>query len=259
MRYDEFRNRLKDALQMVGLVRGGMGGVTETIDLADSERCWSLNIWGGAPESTEPFHVSAKIGFEWSPVDAARSFTCEEDLLTELLGRRARPPRTRPWRMRIDLELRATLPYGSTTPVPEPQVLTSWTGSVGEKLDKLLADYEERKGKVVAILGGREEPRLETQCRVPGGLSLTGISVSGFQMVRIPRHWDDPDRREAEKDNSKELSRVAWQFRQALDEWTKSVVELGNWIRYSPPPPNTKRVEPWFEDEEDDNGSETIH
>jgi hypothetical protein len=259
MRYDEFRNQLQDALQTVGLFWGGAGRASETIDVAGMNRRWEYHVWGTAPESTEPFHVSAKIGFEWSPVDAARAFTCEEDLLTELLGRRVRPPRTQPWRMRVDLELHATLPYGSTTPIPEPRVLTPWTSSVGERLDKLLTDFQERKGKIVAIMGGREEPRIETQCREPGGLSLTGISVSAFQMARIPRDWDDPDRRKVEKVNSEELSRIARHFRQAFDEWTKSVVELGNWIRYSPPPPDTKRLEPWFEDEEDDNEPGTIH
>ncbi len=45
---------------------------------------------------------------------------------------------------RVDLERYASLPYGSTTPIPEPKVFSSWTGSVGEKLDKLLTDVNER-------------------------------------------------------------------------------------------------------------------
>ena len=54
-----------------------------------------------------------------------------------------------------------------------------------------------------------------------------------------------------------ELARLAQRFKDALDEWTRSVAELATWIRYSPPPPGAKRVEPWFEDEDD--GPETIH
>jgi hypothetical protein len=46
------------------------------------------------PRSREPFHVSAEIGFDWSPVDAARAYSCEEDLLTQLMGTRRRPTRT---------------------------------------------------------------------------------------------------------------------------------------------------------------------
>ena len=90
-------------------------------------------------------------------------------------------------------------------------------------------------------------------------LSLAGISVSAFQLVRVPRIWDDPGRREAEKGNSAELSRLARRFKEALDGWVSSVAELGNWIRYSPPPPEAKRLEPWFEDDEEEDGPETIH
>lgn len=46
-----------------------------------------------------------------------------------------------------------------------------------------------------------------------------------------------------------------------MDEWIRSVAELARWIRYAPPPSDAKRVEPWFEDEEEeqDGGPETIH
>jgi len=45
-------------------------------------------------------------------------------------------------------------------------------------------------------------------------------------------------------------------------EWIKNVSELATWIRYSPPPPGAKPIEPWFEDQsedDDDGGPETIH
>jgi hypothetical protein len=62
----------------------------------------------------EPFHAGATSNFRWSPLDSARSYTCEEDLLTELFGRRAGRS-TQPRQMRVDIVLGATLPYGSTT------------------------------------------------------------------------------------------------------------------------------------------------
>jgi hypothetical protein len=37
-----------------------------------------------------------------------------------------------------------------------------------------------------------------------------------------------------------------------------SAKKNGNWIRYSPPP-EAKRLDPWFEDEEEDDEPETIH
>ena len=261
MRYDEFRDQLQDALHETGLFSKYVDRPTEVIDLASADWRWEVFVYRDAPESVNPFHVSAKISFRWSAANAARGHTCEEDLLAELLGRRMRLPKTQRRWTRVDLELYATLPYGSTTPIPEPQVFKSWTHSVGEKLDKLLTDFQERQGRIVAVMGSREEVKIEAKWKAEGDLSLTGISVSAFQLVRVPRVWDDPLRREAEKGNGKELARLAGRFKQALDEWINSVSELGNWIRYSPPPPEAKRLEPWFEDEEEEEegGPETIH
>ena len=133
MRYDEFRDQLQDALHETGLFSKYVDRPTEVIDLASADWRWEVFVYRDAPESVNPFHVSAKISFRWSAANAARGHTCEEDLLTELLGRRMRLPKTQRRWTRVDLELYATLPYGSTTPIPEPQVFKSWTHSVGEK------------------------------------------------------------------------------------------------------------------------------
>src|SRR2546430_14489050 len=94
MRYAEFRDQLEDALQDAGLFFRGVDRPVETVDLADTMRRWKVYIYRTVPRSAEPFHVSAAISFYWSPADAARAHTCEEDLLTELIGRRKRPART---------------------------------------------------------------------------------------------------------------------------------------------------------------------
>jgi hypothetical protein len=80
-------------------------------------------------------------------------------------------------------------------------------------------------------------------------------------MVRVPRVWDDPERREAERSAQVEIGQLARAFKITLDEWTQSVSELATWIRYSSPPPGVKPIEPWFEDQsedDDDGGPETI-
>ena len=66
---------------------------------------------------------------------------------------------------------------------------------------------------------------------------------------------------QAEKGIGEEFARLAGRFKDALDEWTRSVAELARWIRYLPPLPEAKRVEPRFEDDEEDEGGgpETIH
>jgi hypothetical protein len=117
VRYDEFRGQLEAALERNSLHFHGLQRV-ETIELANTLRHWKACDLGAAPPSTEPFHVSAEIGFAWSPFDAARSYAREEDLLTELIGRKKRLPRTERRWTRVDLWLRARLPYGSTMAMP---------------------------------------------------------------------------------------------------------------------------------------------
>ena len=262
MRYAEFRDRLEDALQEAGLFFHDADRRVETIDLADTVRGWKAYVRRAAPLSAEPFHVSAVVGFEWAPADSARAYTCEEDLLTELVGRRRRPIRTERRWTRIDLSLQASLPYGSTTSLPEPYVFGAWTAAVVEKADAVFTDIEEKKGSIVAVMGAHGDVEVQAHCKPEGVVSLKAVAISGFQTVRVPRVWDNPQRREAERDPRDELGRLARKFKTALDEWTKSVSELATWIRYSPPAPGAKPVEPWFDDrfeDDDDNGPGTTH
>jgi len=213
MRYEEFRDQLQDALRDVGLFLQHIGNPIETIELSRTRRRWKVYILRSSPPNTEPFHVAAKIVFDWSPFDAARSYTCEEDLLMKLLGRKKRPSNTAPRFTRVDLELQASLPYGSTTTIPDPQIFASWTDSVGQKLDTLLTERKERQGRLIAVLGGLEEVEVEARCDAGGMLSLKGVSVAGFRFVRVPRVWDDPDRDNAEKGAAEELARLARRFK----------------------------------------------
>ena len=215
-------------------------------------------MFRNAPQQAEPFHVSAKISFGWSPFEAARSYTREEDLLSELLGRRERPTKTEPRILRVDIVLRASLPYGSTTPMPEPQVFGPWIAAVGERLDESLpAGTKGGRGRPPTIMGYRGEVEVEAQHTSEGVLSLTGLSLPAFRMVQVPRVWDDPERRDAEKGAGKALDQLARRFKSALDEWTGCVAELATWIRYSPPPPAaSSRGERPDDDDDDENDAE---
>jgi len=110
----------------------------------------------------------------------------------------------------------AGLPYGSTAPMPDTQLFGSWIAMVGQKLGKLLSEIKECHQRVVAVMGACEEVEVESRCSAEGVLSLKEVSVSGFRLIRIPRVWDDPDRRRAEKDTGEELARLARRFRNAV-------------------------------------------
>jgi hypothetical protein len=262
VRYAEFRDQLEGALREEGLFFHGADRRVETFDLDNGVRHWKVHVHRTTPANAEPFHVFAAIEFDWSPVDAARAHTCEEDLLTELLGRRTRVPRTERRWTRVDLSFHATLPYGSTTAIPETQVFGGWTATVVEKADATFTHVEEKGGRVVAVLGGHGDLEMQAQCGADGLVSLSAVAISAFRMVRVPRVWDNPERRAAEADSRRELGRLARTFKTALDDWTESMCALATWIRYSPPPPGAKPTEPWFgdeADEDDDGGPETTH
>jgi hypothetical protein len=261
MRYDEFRDQLQIALHNVGLLGQRLGNPSETIDLESMGRRWKVYVIG-ISNDTEPFHVTAKISFNWNPFNTARSYTCEEDLLTELLGREKSPAKTEPRFVRVDLELYARLPYGSTTAIPEAQAFGSWSDSIKQKFNKMFTESKWRQGRLVAVLGAAEDVNIESKCDSAGRLSIIGVSIGGFRIVRVPRMWDDPDRRDAEKDPSAELSKLAQKFKYSLDEWRISIAELAKWIRYTPPPAEPIQGEQQFkeqEDEDGEDGSETIH
>jgi hypothetical protein len=261
MRYAEFRERLEDALREENLLVGGGDRRIEVIDVGDGVRHWEAYVHRAAMARTEPFSVSAALEFEWTPIEAARSFTCEEDLLTELVGRRTRLPRTERRWIRVDLSLRARLPYGSTTPMPEPALFGGWTAAAVKDADAAFTHLEEKSGRVVAILGGHGDLEIQATCTPEGLGFLSGISIAGFRMVRVPRVWDTPERRAAEADSHRDLRRLAGTFRRALDGWTESISTLATWIRYAPPSPGAKPVEPWLDDEyeDDDGGPGTTH
>lgn len=170
MRYAEFRDRLENSLLDAGLMIHSRLPSTETIDLGDSVRHWKAWIIGITPPGTKPFDVSADISFEWNSVDAARAHTCEEDLLTALLGRRRESARTQPRWTRVDLSLRTSLPYGSTTSIPEPHLFGPWSTSVVDTVGAALTDVKERKGNIVAILGVQQGSRAGT----PPGKDVQG-------------------------------------------------------------------------------------
>jgi hypothetical protein len=141
-----------------------------------------------------------------------------------------------------------------------PASFGSWTASVVERADATFTDIEEKKERVVAVLGGHGDVEVHAHCKPDGVVSLAAVAISGFRLVRVPRVWDDSERRR--EDLGADLRGLARGFKTALDEWTRSVSELATWIRYSPPPPEAKPAEPWVEDQsEDDNdsGPETTH
>ena len=160
--------------------------------------------------------------------------------------------------MRVDIALRAALPYGSTTPIPAPDVWLPWVASMEEKLDDALTIKRRRKD---AIDGWRGDLEIEGCTSPDGAFSLHGMSVAAFEMIVVPRIWDDPKRRAREASADARIEGLAKRFRGAVDAWTASVGELERWLRYAPGPrrPSSRRGrrEPFPDD--GSAGPETTH
>lgn len=226
MRYDEFRDRWREALQEAGLL-SHFDRPEETIDLTTTARRWEVRL---LPRDVEPFSVGATISFLWDPFDSARSYTCEEDLLTELLGRGARRTTQRRF-LRVDITLRARLPYGSTTAMPASDVWVPWVACVEDGLDEALTPKRRRR---------TAEPHWRGDLEIVGRTTaeldfcFDGMSVSAYEMILVPRDWDDPVRREKEPSAHARIGELAERYRAALDAWTASVTQLVAWLRHTP-------------------------
>ncbi len=129
----------------------------------EGERGTAGDRAGARHRSAEPFHVSAVISFDWDPVDAARSYTGEEDLLTEVVGRRRRPLRTERRWTRIDLSLHASLPCGSATSMPEPDVFLDCGNTQGGQ-ERQRAVFLLRRYESASEHGEELGPRVSGKC-----------------------------------------------------------------------------------------------
>ena len=136
---------------------------------------------------------------------------------------------TVPRLIRVNISLRASFPYGSTTPMPAPEVWRSWSDSVEAGLDEALprAESEEGSGSLIAVIGWRSDIELKARCNEDGKLSLESVSVSAFRLVPVPRVWDDPDKREEEFDGGEHLEELGGRIHEAMEEWRKATAELG--------------------------------
>jgi hypothetical protein len=77
---------------------------------------------------------------------------------------------------------------------------------------------EELENGGLGILAWQGEPTLKVTCDEDGGLRLASISLSAFQMIELPRIWDDPDR-EPDPNPASQLSAMFARVKAALHAW----------------------------------------
>jgi hypothetical protein len=230
MNYDQFRTLWHKALDAAGLM-SFPPLPTEAIDLRWMNRTYRISVSLRSVQRAGPFHIAAGLSWKWDAALAARSATTEEDLLIELLGRDGYYLVTeQPW-LRVDITLKATLPLDSPLPMPDTGVWRRWASDVTTRLVPLLpiGSWEDELGP--AAFSWRDEPTARLRCDPDGRLYLTGVELSAWQGIGLPRQWDNPDR-ELDDWPDAQLADLAGRLRQALGEWERSLQYLHSPLTY---------------------------
>lgn len=223
MDYDDFKTTFMSALRESGLPTIGLTP-EEVLDLHRADRTFTIGVEPMDREIGTPFHIAANIFFRWDALQTARTRSCEEDVVVELLGREdAQDLDTVVPSLRVDIKLRATLALGKGMPMPPPATWAKWSKeALGrlEKIEPLVSEevLRESADGYHAILAWQGDPEIKASCNAVGELRLDAITVRAFQMIELPRKWDDPER-EPDEDPRGQLRAMFERVRAALYAW----------------------------------------
>jgi hypothetical protein len=221
MNYEQFRTAWHEALAEVGM-GSYLAPPTETLNLGRMSRKYQVYVHFGSSKGVKPFNVTASLSWTWDALQSARTATVEEDVLMELLGMEQRYVDTeQPW-LRVDVTLSATLPLDSPLPLPPATVWRQWVADVTARLAPLLPTELGDEEQDRLVLSWRGEPESRVRYTPDGELYLTGVTLSAWQGINLPRQWDDP-RRERDERPDDQLVDFAHRVCEVLGEWKRSL------------------------------------
>jgi len=224
MDYAQFRNSWDEAMRHNGF--GKLGTlVNERIGLAAQDRLYQMiiphQLSGPSPHM---FYVTAELFWRWDALLSARFATTEEDLLTEILGRK-HPVRTEPHYLRVDIVLHASLPGDRFYPLPGGAAWRDWVAEVASLVAPHFPMVADDTADHPAVISWQEEPEIQVQCGSGGQLYLLGVSLAAAQMIRLPRQWDDPGRRSDPQPDA-QLDELFERVNMGMDAWAGALDEL---------------------------------
>ncbi len=229
MTYEQLRELWTTTLRASRLQVHGAHDIDETLDARTLDRTVSSIV--ASPLRAEPFTATATFAWRWTALHTARTITTEEDLLAEVLRRdHATRSHTRRPHLRLDIGLRATLPWGAPLALPLPAVWAAWARAVMRTLETHVPlvpaerARETRRGDL-EVLAGLGEPTARVACARDGALLLTSIGVDAWQLIDLARVWSDPDRR-PDPEVGPQLAAMFTRVGAALDAWARLTGEL---------------------------------
>jgi hypothetical protein len=217
MNYSQFRTLFHEALETAGLAHLPFQPI-EAVELGGSSRTYEITVTSDGAQRANPFYVTATLSWRWDAALAARSATSEEDLLTEILGRDGYYLVTeQPW-LRVDVTLNATLPWDAPLPLPSADAWRRWAAEVTARVLPILPTESDEDEYERRVLSACSLPEARLQCDSDGDLFLTGVYLSAWQGIDLPRQWSNSDR-EPDDWPDEQLADFMDRVREALEEW----------------------------------------
>lgn len=196
----------------------------QKLDLGSMDRTFKLLVEPPVGQQLAgPFHVTSTVSWLWKAVHAARAATTEEDFLAEVLGEADghHIESERPY-LRIDLDLHASVMFGKSLPVPAAKTWAMWSKEAMTRLENveplITEGARETPNGRLAILAWQSDPKIELVCKPGGELGLNAVSVHAFQLLELPRRWDDPER-EADDHPHEQLTAMFRRLKAAMYAW----------------------------------------
>jgi hypothetical protein len=192
------------------------GRPSESVDLSGMDRRYEIALEPAAGQGARPFFVTARLRWRWRSLHAARTSTTEEDMLTELFGRE---PVTdleteAPW-MRVDVVLRAFLPWGKPISMPPQAERARWIRDITRRLERL---------QPVEAMSWTGSPRFASSWTTGGELAIHGATLEAWRGIELPRCWDDPEKTDPHP--GAQLAELFAYADTALAEWAACICRL---------------------------------
>jgi hypothetical protein len=121
-------------------------------------------------QDAPPFHVTATLSWRWTNLNTVRGMLCDEDVLTEMLGREQSADLVSEYPIvRVDIELAASALYDNPLPMPSQQRWQRWSRETLERLqsiERLLPEETARENAAgrLEVLAWQGKPKITAVC-----------------------------------------------------------------------------------------------
>lgn len=226
--YEAFRTAWTQALRESRLQ--ALHEATETLDTRSLDRSHTIRVEPLGGQDAPPFHVTAVLSWAWDTLNTTRARTCDEDVLTEMLGRdvAGELASEKPC-VRVDIKLTASAPYGKPVPLPGRSAWRQWAHETLSRLDDiepLLPEQPHRENRMgmTEVLAWQGSPIVRTVCSADGELLLGAVELAAGQIIELPRSLDCPD--VPDEGPEEQLTQLFTRVRGALMAWTQALDHL---------------------------------